>query len=117
MLSQLDNATTGKVYGSVSQMMHIDLKVLKIDAVRISNGGHIAAGFVLCGVAQLLVRRWWVLPLAMIFFLGLEGGQLFSAERQADWMDVLRGWAGSVIAWGLVTVWVRLSRAKGEMCR
>jgi len=117
LLSQLDNATTGKVYGTVSQMMHIDLKTLQVDTVEISNGGHIVAGFVLCGLAQVIVRRWWVLPLAMFFFLGVEGAQLFSAERQAGWLDVLRGWGGSMAAWGLVTICTRLSRAKGKTCR
>ena len=35
LLSQLDNATTGKIYGAVSQMIHIDLKALQIDTVQI----------------------------------------------------------------------------------
>ncbi|MDD2540713.1 MAG: hypothetical protein PHH28_06675 [Desulfuromonadaceae bacterium] len=112
LLSQLDNATTGKVYSSVSQMMHIDLKALQIDTVQISNGGHIAAGFVVCGLAQLIVRRWWVLPLAMCFFLGVEAAQLFSAERQADWLDVLRGWGGCLGSRGLIAAWERIIRAK-----
>ena len=80
--------------------MHIDLKALRLDTVQISNGGHIVAGFVVCGLAQLIVRRWWVLPLVMCFFLGIEVAQLFSAERQAGWLDVLRGWGGAVVAWG-----------------
>jgi len=104
LLSQLDNATTGKIYGSVSQMMHIDLKALQIDTVQISNGGHIAAGFVVCGLAQLIVRRWWVLPLAMFFFLGVEVAQLFSVERQAGWLDVLRGWGGCLVGWGIIGI-------------
>ncbi|MDD2462568.1 MAG: hypothetical protein PHI97_01090 [Desulfobulbus sp.] len=117
LLSQLDNATTGKVYGSVGKIMHIDLKALRIDTVQISNGGHIAAGFVLCGLAQLIVRRWWVLPLAMFFFLSVEAAQLFSAERQADWLDVMRGWGGCLGAWGLIAIWERLSMGKGNACR
>lgn len=117
LLSQLDNATTGKVYNAVSQMLRLDLKALQISAVQVSNGGHIVAGFVVCGLAQLIFRRWWVLPLVMFFFLGIEAAQLFTTERQAGWLDVLRGWGGSVVAWGLIAIWVRLIRVTDKAHR
>lgn len=103
-LSQLDNLMTEKVYAAVSQFFHVDLKALGINATQISDYGHTVAGFVLYGVARLTIRRWWVLPLALIFFVGIEAAQLFSVERQASWMDVLRGWGGVMCAWGLISI-------------
>ncbi len=104
VLSQLDNLTTGEVYGAVSQAFNIDLRSLGVRTEQISDAGHGVAGFVLFGVAQLAIRRWWVLPLALVFFLGVEVAQLFSVERQASWMDVLRGWGGVLAAWVLFVI-------------
>lgn len=111
-LSQLDNQATGKVYGVVSKALHIDLKSLHVDTVQISNAGHIVAGFVLCGLVQLIIRRWWVLPVVLLFFLGLEALQIFSTQRQACWLDVLRGWGGTLIAWFLIMTWRLLRMEK-----
>ncbi|HXK57949.1 MAG TPA: hypothetical protein PLZ16_15020, partial [Gammaproteobacteria bacterium] len=47
---------------------------------------------------------WWVLPLLMIFFAGMEAAQLYSVERQASWMDLLRSWSSVVLAWGLFAI-------------
>ena len=103
-LSQLDNQTTEKVYTLVSQFFHVDLKALGVNATQISDAGHSVAGFVLYGVARFTIRRRWLLPLVLIFFAGLEAAQLFSVERQASWMDLLRGWSGVAIAWAMVTI-------------
>ncbi len=115
-LSQLDNMMTGRVYTVVSQFLSIDLKALGVTNTQISDAGHVVAGFVLCGFAQLVIRRWWVLPVALLFFLGIEAAQLFSIDRQAHWSDVLRGWGGVLVAWGMVMIveFFRVGRVEAE---
>ena len=77
VLSQLDNVSTGKVY-TVFQMIHLDLKTLHIKAVQISDNGHIVASFVLTLLALLTIRRWWVVPVMLLFFIGI--GKLFKGH-------------------------------------
>ena len=96
VLSQLDSATVGEVYSFASQVMRIDLQAYKISTVQISDAGHMVAGFVLCGLGQLIIRRWWVLPLMLVFLVALEAGQHFSPDRQADILDVMRGGVGAL---------------------
>jgi len=102
VMSQLDNVTTGKVYTAAFQMIHLDLKTLNIDAVQISDNGHILAGFVLGLLAQLCLRRWWAISLVLGFVVCIELAQFLSAERQASFADVLRGWGGVGGAWFLL---------------
>ena len=107
VLSHLDSATVGKVYGVASQAMRIDLQAYKIDTVQISDTGHMVAGFVLCGLGQLIIRRWWVLPLMLVFFVALEVGQHFSPDRQADILDVMRGGVGALLGFVSKTVFTQ----------
>lgn len=104
ILSQLDNATTAKVYAAACSVLNIDLKTMKFDVVQISNGGHTFAGFVLTGFSLCLIRRWWVLPALMFYFLGIEAAQLLTVDRQANWLDVFRSWAGIASAWGFLAI-------------
>lgn len=99
IISQLDNLTTGQLYTAVSSIFHLDLRQFNMTAVQISDNGHIVAGFVLAVLAQLTFRRWWAIPLVMGFMVALELAQLFSAERQTSFADVLRGWGGAGGAW------------------
>ena len=108
VLSQLDSATVGKVYGVASQAMRIDLQAYKIDTVQISDAGHMVAGFVLCGLGQLIFRRWWVLPLMLVFLVALEAGQHFSPDRQADMMDAMRGGVGAALGFVSASIVLRL---------
>ncbi|MFT5701692.1 MAG: hypothetical protein ACI8ZB_004593 [Desulforhopalus sp.] len=111
VLSQLDNDLTGKVYNTVSKTLYIDLKSLHVTTGMISDGGHIVAGFVLSGLMQLSIRRWWGLPITLLFFIGIEVAQIPSTQREASWLDLLRGWSGALAAWFLVQTWA-LTRKK-----
>jgi hypothetical protein len=104
ILSQLSNTATCTVYGIIGRAVHLDLKVLRVDLVQISNNGHIVAGFVLGGLAQLLFKRRWVAPLTLAFFVALEIAQLFSMDRQGNLLDVARGFGGALCAWGLLAL-------------
>ena len=99
VLSQLDSVDVGTAYGAVSQTLNIDLKALKLDTVQISNAGHFVAAFVLCLLGQLSLRRRWLLPVVLVFFLALELGQHFTLDRQPGVMDVVRSWSGCTLGY------------------
>ncbi|TYO98341.1 hypothetical protein EDC39_107142 [Geothermobacter ehrlichii] len=104
VLSLLDGVTTEKVYTAAAHALFIDLKAHHIQSVQISDAGHFVAGFVLAGLGLHVVRRWWVLPLVLLFLGGIELAQHFSPERQASWSDLLRGTGGVLVAWTVVTI-------------
>jgi hypothetical protein len=106
-LSQTDNQTIDQIYMAVIRFLHIDLGALGVTTTQVSDAGHGVAGFVLGGFSQFVIRRWWVLPLVLLFFLGMEAAQLLTVERQASWIDVLRGWIGATIACGMVMIVAR----------
>ncbi len=109
-LSQLDTVTVGKAYSTVSRSLHIDLKAFKVDTIQISNAGHLVAGFVLCGLGQLLFRRWYVLPLMLFLFLALEAGQYLTPDRQPDVQDLLRSWGGVILGYLTVLLFTKIKR-------
>ncbi|MCB1761191.1 MAG: hypothetical protein KDI68_15580 [Gammaproteobacteria bacterium] len=89
-LSQIDHQALEQFYTAVTRFLYIDLGALGVTTTQVSDVGHSVAGFVLSGLAQIVIRRWWVLPLILLFFLGMEAAQLLSVERQASWIDLMR---------------------------
>lgn len=115
-LSQLDNLTTSKIYFSVINALHIDLKSLQISFVQITDTGHIVAGFVMGILALIIIQRSWVLPFTLLFFFILEAAQLLSVDRQASGVDLLRSWSGVLTAWVIIAIlkWFLSQRKKAK---